>query len=242
MKDKILIIGGYGRIGSSLSKHLINNNKNLIIADIKKKKSELDKYHFENFDITDIKNINKNLNYIFNKYKDIKSVVNCSYPTRKGWGKKFEDINLENLQNAFKDQLFSNIFLCKFLLNHSKKFKVNAIFLSSIQGIALPKFHHYQNLEMYSPLEYTLIKSSLLRLIKYVVKYSKNKNLRLNCISPGGILDNQNKIFTQRYKKDCISKGLLEPNDLLSAFDFLLSKKSAFINGQNIIIDDGWSL
>ena len=79
-------------------------------------------------------------------------------------------------------------------------------------------------------------------LIKYVVKYSSNKNLRLNCISPGGILDNQNKIFTKRYKKDCISKGLLEPKDLLSAFDFLLSNKSSFINGQNIIIDDGWSL
>ena len=44
-------------------------------------------------------------------------------------------------------------------------------------------------------------------------------------------------------KKDCISKGLLDPKDLLSAFDYLLNDNSSYVNGQNIIVDvNGWLL
>ena len=75
-----------------------------------------------------------------------------------------------------------------------------------------------------------------------MAKYSKNKNIRYNCISPGGILNNQPKIFLKKYQKDCINKGMLNPEDLHSAFEYLLSEKSKFVNGQNIVVDDGWSL
>ena len=43
------------------------------------------------------------------------------------------------------------------------------------------------------------------------------------------------------YKKSCFSKGMLDSEDLNGAIIFLLSKSSKYINGQNIIIDDGWS-
>ena len=75
-----------------------------------------------------------------------------------------------------------------------------------------------------------------------MAKYSKNSNIRFNSISPGGILNNQPKQFLNKYKKDCINKGMLNPQDLISAFIFLIDDNSKFINGQNIIIDDGWSL
>ena len=41
---------------------------------------------------------------------------------------------------------------------------------------------------------------------------------------------------------DCNSKGLLEAKDLKGIIEFLLSNKSLYISGQNIVIDDGWSL
>ena len=63
---------------------------------------------------------------------------------------------------------------------------------------------------MTHPLEYSLIKSSIIMLTKYLAKYSKGKNLRINCISQG-ILDNQNSKFKSRYKKDCISEGFSRP-------------------------------
>ena len=106
----------------------------------------------------------------------------------------------------------------------------------------LSKFHHYSNLNMSSPIEYSAAKAGIISLTRYLAKYIQNKDLRINCISPGGIYDNQNKIFVKRYKNDCISKGLLDPKDLCSTVKFLISDDSKYIRGQNILIDDGWSL
>ena len=114
--------------------------------------------------------------------------------------------------------------------------------LSSIQGVQAPKFDHYKKTQMTSPIEYSAIKSGIISMTKYLAKYYKNKNLRINSISPGGIESNQPKNFIKKYRSVCNSKGLLNGQDISDLIIFLLSKKSQYITGQNIIIDDGWSL
>ena len=95
---------------------------------------------------------------------------------------------------------------------------------------------------MTSPIEYSAIKSGIISITKYLSKYYKKRNLRVNCISPGGIRNNQPNIFIENYNSSCNSKGLLDSEDLTGLILFLISDKSKYINGQNIIIDDGWSL
>ena len=58
----------------------------------------------------------------------------------------------------------------------------------------------------------------------------------------GGILDQQPELFLERYRSSCNSKGMLDAQDVVGALMFLLSEQSTFITGQNIIVDDGWSL
>ena len=123
-----------------------------------------------------------------------------------------------------------------------KQKKGNLILISSIQGVQAPKFNHYKNLNMTSPIEYSAIKSGIISITKYLSKYYKNRNIRINCVSPGGIKDNQPKLFTKRYRQSCNSKGLLDGEDISKLILFLLSDKSKYITGQNLIIDDGWSL
>ena len=101
---------------------------------------------------------------------------------------------------------------------------------------------HYNNLNMVSPIEYSAIKSGIISITKYLSKYFRKKNIRVNCVSPGGINDNQPKSFRERYKKSCNSKGLLDGKDISKTILFLLSEESKYINGQNIIVDDGWTL
>ena len=57
----------------------------------------------------------------------------------------------------------------------------------------------------------------------------------------GGILDNQNELFLERYKSACNSKGMLNAKDITGTLIYLLSSESQYVNGQNFIIDDGWS-
>ena len=108
--------------------------------------------------------------------------------------------------------------------------------------MAAPKFEHYKGTDMISPIEYSAIKSGIISITKYLAKYYKQRNIRVNCISPGGIKNNQNKKFINKYKNSCNLKGLLDPEDLNETISFILDEKSKYINGQNIIIDDGWTL
>jgi NAD(P)-dependent dehydrogenase (short-subunit alcohol dehydrogenase family) len=74
-----------------------------------------------------------------------------------------------------------------------------------------------------------------------MLKYFYGCKIRFNCLSPGGILDSQPEEFIQRYAAYSQSRGMLNPDDITGALIFLLSEQSHYINGQNIIVDDGWS-
>ena len=92
------------------------------------------------------------------------------------------------------------------------------------------------------PVEYAVIKSALIHLTKYMAKYFKGMNIRVNSISPGGILDSQPGIFIKSYNEQCITKGMLDKSDLKGTLLYLLSDLSRYVNGQNLIVDDGFTL
>ena len=56
--------------------------------------------------------------------------------------------------------------------------KGNLILISSVQGIQAPKFEHYPDSKMSSPIEYSAIKSGIISVSRYLSKYYKNKNIR----------------------------------------------------------------
>jgi len=190
-----------------------------------------------------VKNIEKLINLASKKFGKISSAVHCSYPTSNGWGTKFENLKEKYLREDLYKQLGGTILFSQKIIKYFlKQREGNLILVSSIQGSHSPKFEHYKNLKMSSPIEYSAIKAGVISITKYLSKYCKKKNIRVNCISPGGIEDKQPITFKNRYKLSCNSKGLLNPKDVANSIIFLLSNKSQYINGQNLIVDDGWSL
>ena len=118
----------------------------------------------------------------------------------------------------------------------------NFIHISSITGVVAPKFENYEGTSMTSPIEYSAAKLGIISMTGWLAKYCKNKNIRVNCVSHGGIMDQQPQSFLEKYRDSCTSKGMLDPTDVARTVLFLLSDQSKYINGQNIVIDDGWSL
>ena len=249
-KDTILITGAAGKIGYALVKDLVKNGNKVLLGDINKKelvkiKSKLDSKNLEIFssDLTKKKQIDSFINFGLKKFKKVDSVVLCAYPKSIKWGAKFENLTEKNLKEDLYNQLGASIIFCQRILKYFiKQKKGNLILMSSIQGVQTPKFDHYNNLNMVSPIEYSAIKSGIISITKYLSKYFRKKNFRVNCVSPGGINDNQPKSFRERYKKSCNSKGLNDGKDISKTILFMLSEESKYINGQNIIVDDGWSL
>ena len=84
-----------------------------------------------------------------------------------------------------------------------------------------PKFEHYENTNMYSPIEYTANKHAIVGIVKYYANYMENLNININSISPGGIKNNQNKNFLKKYKSSCLQKERFDAKDLISTMEYL---------------------
>ncbi len=244
-KKTIIVTGGSGTIGLALSKSLLKQGHKVITVDTK-----IYKIRNNNSNLFMIKaNLNKEnkikkfISLCANKFKRIDALVHCAYPKTKDWGTRLEKLKQKSLNENLNNQLGSTIIISKIIINYFLKQKFgNLILLSSIMGLNNPKFETYKGTNMSSPIEYSAIKSGIISITKYLAKYYAKKNLKINCISPGGINNNLPNKFIQNYKKQCNSKGLLKPDDVVNTINFLLSKKSDAISGQNIVIDDGYSL
>ena len=246
----VAISGSSGKIGLSFAHSILENGGCVILGDMNDRESlKVLKVYGSNRvgifkkDLTIEKNILDFIKFGKKKFKIINAAVHCAYPRNKNWGKEIQDLKMSDLSINLSLQLggaiiFSKVFM-EYFLNTKQG---NLIHISSIQGFASPKFKHYSGTNMSSPIEYSAIKAGIISITKYLAKYYKSKNIRVNCISPGGIVDNQPKNFLKKYNEECNFKGMLNPTDLNGALIFLLSNSSKFINGQNLIIDDGWSL
>lgn len=243
-KNKVfIIIGSEGQIGKVFKQHILHNGGKICSIDIlkNKKKNKTNEFYIKT-NITNLKNIKKILNKTKKLYNKIDCVINCSYP-KLNQSKNLDSINFKKITRNISDHLGSNIILCKLVADFFKKQGYgNIILLSSIQGVMPPKFEHYENTSMYSPIEYTANKYAIVGIVKYYAKLYGKFNININSISPGGIKNNQNKKFLRKYKSSCLKKGMLDAKDLISTMEYLSDDRSSLVNGQNIIVDDGWTL
>lgn len=255
LKNKVVVItGGAGLIGKEFVKAVIENGGIAIIADINEQIGEEVKENiskelnttnidFIKLDITSKESLNKCLNYLDKKYKRIDALVNNAYPRNKNYGKDFFEVEYSdfventglNLGGYFTaSQQFAQYF--------KSQGYGNIVNISSIYGVVAPKFEVYENTTMTMPVEYAAIKSGLIHLTKYMAKYFKGMNIKVNALSPGGILNSQPEAFLEKYKEQCLNKGMLHNSDLKGTLIYLLSDMSKYVNGQNIVVDDGFSL
>jgi NAD(P)-dependent dehydrogenase (short-subunit alcohol dehydrogenase family) len=254
LENKVVIVtGGAGLLGKALVKEILISGGVAILTDIKTtpakgfinemKRNYPNHFYATNMDITKKSSINSVIKIVSKRFGGIDCLVNNAYPKNKNYGKQIEDVSYRD----FSDNLSTHVggyFLTSqqfgiFFKNHKGG---NIINMGSVYGTLPPRFQIYKNTEITLPVEYSSIKASIIQMTKYFAQYFKKDNIRVNCLSPGGIKDNQPKAFISAYNSFCSKKGMLDPNDVANTLVFLISDSSKFITGQNLIIDDGFSL
>ena len=250
IKNKVIVItGGAGAIGKCFAESIAKNVGITIIADVDLNAAILlsrelgGQTEAAELDITSFESVTSLINRLIEKYGQIDAVVNNAYPRNKNYGRKLEEVTYADFCENI-DMHLGGYFLIaqQFCLVFKKQGYGNLINMSSIYGSISPRFELYEGTKMTMPVEYAATKAAIEHLTRYFAQYFKNAGIRVNSLSPGGISAGQPNCFLEAYNKKCASKGMLEAKDLIGTLLFLLSDESRFITGQNLIVDDGFSL
>jgi len=240
----IFLAGSEGLLGKALANQIEQKGWIAVRADIVNKNN----FEIGNKKITAYIDINNELSIdelikqVINKYQKIDAFVNCAYPRNANFGRKLDDVEHRDFNENICLQLGGAFLLTKKFTNYFlEQGYGNIINTGSVYGIVPPRFEIYDNCEnMSMPIEYAAVKSGLIHLTKYFSKYYKNTKIRFNCISPGGIYNNHSEIFVKQYGAYAKSGGMLDVEKVVNAFIFLLSNSSTGIEGQNIVVDEGF--
>lgn len=254
LKDKLVVVtGGAGGIGQCFVRAIAENGGIAVVADINLdaarqisaeiNKGQAGRAEAAKLDITSKDSIGTLISDLMQRHGCIDAVINNAYPRNKNYGRKLEDVAYADFcENV--DLHLGGYFLVaqQFCLAFKEQGSGNVINMSSIYGTMTPRFEVYEGTPMTMPVEYAAVKSAIEHLTRYFAQYFKGTGVRINCLSPGGILADQPVTFLSAYNKHCASKGMLDVDDLLGTLLFLLSDESRYITGQNLIIDDGYSI
>ena len=112
--------------------------------------------------------------------------------------------------------------------------------ISSMMGMFGPELSNYEGTDMGDlPSDYFFHRGGLINLTRYLSKMYAGKNINVNCISPGGLFDNQPARFLENYCKKVPLGRMANNDDIKGLVVLLASKAGAYLNGANILMDGG---
>ena len=251
-----IITGGGGHLGAAIAEKLSSCGSNLILIDLNQKSLNKLKRNLErkykikvcimSLDLTNNKERDRCLENIKKDYKQIDILVNSigmvGTDKMKGWNSKFDKQSYDAWSKAIDTNLTSIFFLIQGLYKIMKKTKnASIINISSIYGINAPDWNIYKDTDINNPAAYSISKAGIIYMTKWLAS-TLAPHIRVNSISPGGIIRQQNKNFIKKYKEKTLLNRMATENDISEPVLFLASNMSLYITGQNIIVDGGWTI
>ncbi|MEQ8925375.1 MAG: SDR family oxidoreductase [Fulvivirga sp.] len=241
LHNKVVIVtGGSGLLGKAIIDDLNMHGAFVINLDINVEKDLANGVYY--CDITNDQEIEEAIQLILHKYENIHGLVNNAYPRTNDWGTDFEDIDPSSWRRNVDWQLNSYFVISQHVLMQMRKQNEGSIVnIASIYGVVGNDMSLYEGTTIKTAAPYSAIKGGLINLTRYLSSQYGRFNVRINCVSPGGIFDHQDKKFVEAYEKRVPMKRMGNPDDIAPSVSFLLSNESKYITGQNIIVDGGWT-
>jgi NAD(P)-dependent dehydrogenase (short-subunit alcohol dehydrogenase family) len=242
LDNKIIVVtGGKGLLGRTFVQDIREKGGTVIIFDNNLTTNiELDEIAC---DITDSLSIQQSIDLVVKKYGRIDGWVNNAYPRTEDWGRKsFDEESMESFATNVDWHLVGYIKCCQAALNQMKTQGYGSLInMASIYGVNGPDFTVYNGTTMLNEGAYAAIKGGLINFTRFLAAFYGPFNLRVNCVSPGGIFDHQNPIFVKNYEDKVPMRRMGNPDDIAPSISFLLSDGAKYITGHNLIVDGGWT-
>jgi NAD(P)-dependent dehydrogenase (short-subunit alcohol dehydrogenase family) len=266
LSDKwVVVTGAAGLLGKQHSTALLEVNANLVLLDKDKDKiiqlvHELNQLGFSGkilnyeIDITneikvlavdkDLSAKNISIDVLINN-----AAINPKYEVLADGknGSRVEDFDLLDWDYQL-DVGLKGAFICSKVFGSNMAKQGNGVILNIASDLSIiaPDQRIYNNnsieLQNVKPITYSVIKSGLIGMTRYLATYWNESNVRVNAISPGGVYENQDSEFVNRLTKLIPLGRMASPSEYKSAIQFLCSDASSYMTGQNLVIDGGRSV
>jgi NAD(P)-dependent dehydrogenase (short-subunit alcohol dehydrogenase family) len=222
-RERVIITGSEGLIGSSVAGHLAKTHKVLKLS-----------RRFSH-DLTDEGFVKKW--FAANKAEYLVNCYGLSDPVLAGnkRGSLF-DVSLEDISKFLSVNVVSLFSVCReFARNKEAKAIVN---LSSIYGLVSPAPELYRNGEKH--IGYSISKAAVIQLTRHLAVHLAPR-VRVNCVAPGGIRHKQGKDFIKRYGEKTLLGRMMEKDELNGIIGFLCSNQASYMTGVVVVVDGGWT-
>ena len=268
LKDKVAIVfGGNGYLGKQFCKTLLEHNAKVYCCDINTNESMEttalkqkydEKFEIINVNAADKKDLIEFRKNIFVKEKTVDILLNSTSAKSDDFYLPFEDASLESWDVGLLGNLTMPFLTIQTFIPIMKKQRKGSIInISSIYGLVGNDQRIYVGTNLheiyvkkspdlkriYSSGSYNAAKGGLIVFTRYLAAYYGEYNIRINCISPGGIYnEKENKKFVQNYSDKVPLGRKANPDEINGSVIFLASDASSYVTGHNLVVDGGFTI
>ena len=150
--------------------------------------------------------------------------------------------------DAVMDVNVKGTFLCCQLIGGAmaKEGRGSIVNVSSVYGLLSPQqdlyeFRRGQGETFFKPVAYSVSKSAILNLTRYLATYWAKEGVRVNTLTLAGVWNDQSQEFLDAYAARSPMGRMLDAQEALGAVVFLASDASSYVTGSNVVVDGGWS-
>jgi NAD(P)-dependent dehydrogenase (short-subunit alcohol dehydrogenase family) len=185
------------------------------------------------------------LDHIRSIFGRIDILVNCAAlvgtDALEGWATRFEHQSIDTWRRALEVNLTAPFAIAQSLAGDLGKSGHGAIInVSSIYGLVGPDWRLYEGTPLANPAGYAASKGGLIQMTRWLAT-TLAPSIRVNAIAPGGIFRDTPEPFHGRYVARTPLGRMAAEEDLKGAIAFLASDLSAYVTGQCLAVDGGWT-
>jgi NAD(P)-dependent dehydrogenase (short-subunit alcohol dehydrogenase family) len=245
-KNFIIVTGCNGLLGTSLTSKLLEDGYFVLGVDLNKNNFKHKNFLYFKCDLT-VENKIKNLfNFIVKKKINIVSLINnaaIDNKVKSNSSFNFVNYKYKNWKKVMTANIDSVFLITKYICKIFEKNNFGTIVnVSSTYGLVAPDNSIYKNsLNFKKSIDYPTTKSAIIGFTRSLASYYSKKNIRVNCICPGGIEANQSKKFIKEYSKKTIIGRMAKVDEISNGIMFLISQKSSYVTGSTLVVDGGWT-
>jgi NAD(P)-dependent dehydrogenase (short-subunit alcohol dehydrogenase family) len=247
-----VITGGSGKLGQQFAQVMVAYGAKVILLDLLQPPMRQNHVHYFKVDITKRKQIEDAAAMICKKWTVPKILVNNAVldsppnapASENGPFESYPEDSFDRIMNV---NVKGTFLCCQVFGGLMAEARAGSIInICSTYGLLSPVQEIYEykrrtGSQWYKPAPYSVSKSAILNLTRYLGTYWAKKNVRVNTLTPGGVFNNQDKEFLAEYCRRIPVGRMADSNELNGAIVFLASDASSYMTGANLVVDGGWS-